>query len=212
MSAVIPTRKALCPASAASESNSSRSRLVSRSRFIAYPIPRRETLASRSKGQTSPLRLDRECVNLTVEQEAWHLGVARRRPTGWRPASAGRTGRRPTASASCTGGRRRSGRFCSGRCSGAHARASIRLMPGSPQDLLDLWVVGCLVLGPILLLGGARAAGAALVGSSVCAVVACMAPQREREEYREPEAGMRSPSFEIWDRICKPYGWPRSLR
>jgi hypothetical protein len=31
-------------------------------------------LASRSKGQTSPLRPDRECVNLTVEQEAWRLG------------------------------------------------------------------------------------------------------------------------------------------
>jgi hypothetical protein len=35
MSAVIPTRKALCPASAASESNSSRSRSISRSRFMA---------------------------------------------------------------------------------------------------------------------------------------------------------------------------------
>src|SRR5215210_3591233 len=50
MSAVIPTRKALNPASAASESNSSRSRLIPRSPFMAYPILRSETLASRSKG------------------------------------------------------------------------------------------------------------------------------------------------------------------
>jgi transcriptional regulator with XRE-family HTH domain len=27
-------------------------------------------------------------------------------------------------------------------------------------------------------------------------------------EYRELEAGARSPSFETWDRICKLYGWP----
>ena len=36
-----------------------------------------------------------------------------------------------------------------------------------PQHLLELWVWGCLAVGSILLLGGARAAGAALVGSSV---------------------------------------------
>jgi hypothetical protein len=42
----------------------------------------------------------------------------------------------------------------------------------SPQQLLSQWVVGCLVVGGVLLLGGARAAGAALVGSSVCSVVA----------------------------------------
>ncbi len=28
-------------------------------------------------------------------------------------------------------------------------------------------------------------------------------------EYRELEAGTRSPSFETWDRICKLYGWPQ---
>jgi Helix-turn-helix domain len=27
-------------------------------------------------------------------------------------------------------------------------------------------------------------------------------------EYRELEAGARSPSFESWDRICKLYRWP----
>ena len=26
-------------------------------------------------------------------------------------------------------------------------------------------------------------------------------------EYREIEAGARSPDFETWDRICKLYGW-----
>jgi hypothetical protein len=45
-------------------------------------------------------------------------------------------------------------------------------MLGSPQGLLEGWVYGCLVVGGVLLLGGARAAGAALVGSSVGFVVA----------------------------------------
>ena len=27
--------------------------------------------------------------------------------------------------------------------------------------------------------------------------------------YRELEAGVRSPSFETWDRICKTFGWHR---
>jgi hypothetical protein len=35
-----------------------------------------------------------------------------------------------------------------------------------------MWVVGCLVVGAVLLVGGARAAGAALVGSSVCSFLA----------------------------------------
>jgi predicted transcriptional regulator len=30
-------------------------------------------------------------------------------------------------------------------------------------------------------------------------------------EYRELEAGDRSPSFEQWDRICKLYGWPQTF-
>jgi DNA-binding XRE family transcriptional regulator len=30
-------------------------------------------------------------------------------------------------------------------------------------------------------------------------------------EYRELEAGDRSPSFEAWDRICKLFGWPQTL-
>jgi hypothetical protein len=29
-------------------------------------------------------------------------------------------------------------------------------------------------------------------------------------EYRELEAGTRSPSFETWDRICKLHGWPQT--
>ena len=31
------------------------------------------------------------------------------------------------------------------------------------------------------------------------------------QEYRELEAGTRSPDFDTWDRICKPYGWPRAF-
>jgi len=27
-------------------------------------------------------------------------------------------------------------------------------------------------------------------------------------EYRELEAGARSPSFEVWDEICRQFGWP----
>ena len=30
-------------------------------------------------------------------------------------------------------------------------------------------------------------------------------------EYREIEAGARSPSFETWDRIWKAYGWPQTF-
>jgi hypothetical protein len=42
----------------------------------------------------------------------------------------------------------------------------------SPQNLLSLWVVGCLVTGWALFLGGASAVGVALFGSSVGALVA----------------------------------------
>jgi hypothetical protein len=42
----------------------------------------------------------------------------------------------------------------------------------SPQELLTDWVGGCLIVGAGLLVGGARAAGAALVGSSVFSVLA----------------------------------------
>jgi hypothetical protein len=45
-------------------------------------------------------------------------------------------------------------------------------LPCCPQQLLTQWVFGCLAVGAVLLLGGARAAGAALVGSSVGSVVA----------------------------------------
>ena len=30
-------------------------------------------------------------------------------------------------------------------------------------------------------------------------------------EYREIEAGERSQNFEIWDRICKLFGWPQTF-
>jgi hypothetical protein len=46
--------------------------------------------------------------------------------------------------------------------------------PCCPQQLLTQWVFGCLAVGAVILLGGARAAGTALVGSSVCAVVAAL--------------------------------------
>lgn len=29
--------------------------------------------------------------------------------------------------------------------------------------------------------------------------------------YRELEAGERSPSWDTWDRICKPFGWPQTF-
>jgi hypothetical protein len=41
-----------------------------------------------------------------------------------------------------------------------------------PQDLLTQWVIFCLIVGVALLVGGARAAGAALVGSSLCSALA----------------------------------------
>ena len=45
--------------------------------------------------------------------------------------------------------------------------------PGvSPQQLLTHWVIGCLLVGGVLLVGGARAPGAALVGSSFCSFLA----------------------------------------
>lgn len=42
----------------------------------------------------------------------------------------------------------------------------------TPQDLLVEWVLGSLAVGTILLVGGARAAGKALVGSSVLSFLA----------------------------------------
>jgi hypothetical protein len=30
-------------------------------------------------------------------------------------------------------------------------------------------------------------------------------------EYREMEAGDRVPDFEVWDRLCGLYGWPRTF-
>jgi hypothetical protein len=45
-------------------------------------------------------------------------------------------------------------------------------MLSSPQGLLEGWVYGCLIVGVGLLVGGARAAGAALIGSAVGLIVA----------------------------------------
>src|SRR5512132_4604589 len=50
------------------------------------------------------------------------------------------------------------------------------LMPCCPQYLLEWWVFGCLFVGWLLVLGGARAAGAALIGSSVGAFVSLFTP------------------------------------
>jgi hypothetical protein len=66
--------------------------------------------------------------------------------------------------------------FCSGRCSGAQARASIWLMPCCPQYLLEQWVFGCLFVGWLLLLVGARSAGAALLGSAAGALLVYFTP------------------------------------
>src|SRR5436190_5456747 len=46
------------------------------------------------------------------------------------------------------------------------------MVPTSPQDLLAGWVFGCLVVGWILIMGGARPAGVALLGSAVACLVA----------------------------------------
>jgi hypothetical protein len=49
-------------------------------------------------------------------------------------------------------------------------------MPCCSQYVLESWVIGCLFVGWLLVLGGARAAGAALVGSSVGAFVSYFTP------------------------------------
>jgi hypothetical protein len=49
-------------------------------------------------------------------------------------------------------------------------------VPCCSQDLLYQWVVGSLLVGVVLLVLGARAAGMALVGSSVGAVVSLFTP------------------------------------
>jgi hypothetical protein len=50
------------------------------------------------------------------------------------------------------------------------------LMFCCPQDLLEFWVLGCLFVGWLLLLVGARAAGAALLGSAAGALVVFFTP------------------------------------
>jgi hypothetical protein len=58
--------------------------------------------------------------------------------------------------------------------------------PGvSPQQLLTLWVVGCLLVGGVLLVGGARAPGAALVGSSFCSFLAFLLKRLYGGEHLE---------------------------
>jgi hypothetical protein len=49
-------------------------------------------------------------------------------------------------------------------------------MPCCPQYLLEEWVFGCLFVGWLLLLVGARSAGAALLGSAVGALVVFFTP------------------------------------
>ena len=49
-------------------------------------------------------------------------------------------------------------------------------MPCCPQYLLEQWVFGCLIVGWLLLLVGARAAGAALLGSAAGALVVFFTP------------------------------------
>jgi hypothetical protein len=49
-------------------------------------------------------------------------------------------------------------------------------MPCCPQYLLEEWVFGCLFVGWLLLIGGARAAGAALLGSAAGALVVFFTP------------------------------------
>jgi hypothetical protein len=38
-----------------------------------------------------------------------------------------------------------------------------------------------------------------------------VAARSELREYRELEAGARSPNWETFDRICKLYGWPQTF-
>jgi hypothetical protein len=45
-----------------------------------------------------------------------------------------------------------------------------------PQDVLEFWVLGCLLVGWLLLVGGARAAGAALLGSAAGALLVYFTP------------------------------------
>ena len=48
------------------------------------------------------------------------------------------------------------------------------LWPQDVRHVLALWVLGCLPVGFLLLIGGARAAGAALAGSSICSFLAAL--------------------------------------
>jgi hypothetical protein len=49
-------------------------------------------------------------------------------------------------------------------------------MPCCPQYVLEWWVLGCLLVGWLLLIAGARAAGAALLGSAAGALVVFFTP------------------------------------
>jgi hypothetical protein len=61
----------------------------------------------------------------------------------------------------------------------AHRRMRVFLsgsMPCCPQYVLEWWVIGCLLVGWLLLIAGARAAGAALLGSAAGALVVFFTP------------------------------------
>jgi hypothetical protein len=45
-----------------------------------------------------------------------------------------------------------------------------------PQDVLEFWVLGCLLVGWLLLIGGVRAPGAALLGSAAGALLVFFTP------------------------------------
>jgi hypothetical protein len=50
----------------------------------------------------------------------------------------------------------------------------VDIWPQDVRDVLVWWVLGCLPVGFLLLIGGARAAGAALAGSSICSFLAAL--------------------------------------
>ena len=92
MSTVIPMRPALCPASAASESSSSRSGSISRSRLMAirYPEGRRWNLGLKARLRLVPLGSGREALG-------WHSRLSGRPGADPVPTQRGSPARDPLA-------------------------------------------------------------------------------------------------------------------